>query len=112
MQEDKRSGFFFFLVKLLAKGSMSTMIIARHTQIRRILSRWHSSLWLKRPAEHFLKVFVKAVDLDISAVMGMGFLLYRGGIMFWADSVGSNYIYSRLNEWSNMYGGFFKPSSI
>lgn len=29
--------------------------------------------------------------------------------MFWADSLGSNYIYSRLEEWSKQYGGFFKP---
>ena len=29
--------------------------------------------------------------------------------MFWADSLGSKYIYSRLEEWSNLYGGFFKP---
>lgn len=54
-------------------------------------------------------IAVKAADLDIAAVMGMGFPPYRGGIMFWADSLGSKYIYSRLEEWSNMYGGFFKP---
>ncbi|CAK9145592.1 unnamed protein product [Ilex paraguariensis] len=54
-------------------------------------------------------IAVKAADLDISAVMGMGFPPYRGGIMFWADSLGSKYIYSRLAEWSNMYGEFFKP---
>lgn len=29
--------------------------------------------------------------------------------MFWADSLGSKYIYSRLEEWSKQYGGFFKP---
>lgn len=29
--------------------------------------------------------------------------------MFWADSLGSTYICSRLEEWSNMYGGFFEP---
>ena len=29
--------------------------------------------------------------------------------MFWADSIGSKYICSRLEEWSNKYGGFFKP---
>ena len=29
--------------------------------------------------------------------------------MFWADSLGSKYIYSRLEEWSKHYGGFFKP---
>ena len=29
--------------------------------------------------------------------------------MFWADSLGSKYIYSRLEEWSKQYGGFFRP---
>lgn len=54
-------------------------------------------------------IAVKAADLDIASVMGMGFPPYRGGIMFWADSLGSKYIYSRLEEWSKLYGGFFKP---
>ncbi|XP_059647782.1 glyoxysomal fatty acid beta-oxidation multifunctional protein MFP-a [Cornus florida] len=54
-------------------------------------------------------IAVKAADLDIAAVMGMGFPPYRGGIMFWADSLGSEYICSRLEEWSSMYGEFFKP---
>lgn len=38
-------------------------------------------------------------------------LFIRGGIMFWADSLGSKYICSRLEQWSNLYGGFFKPCS-
>ncbi|KAI8012326.1 hypothetical protein LOK49_LG06G03391 [Camellia lanceoleosa] len=55
-------------------------------------------------------IAVKASDLDIAAVMGMGFPPYRGGIMFWADSLGSKYICSKLEKWSNVYdGGFFKP---
>ncbi|KAF1887213.1 hypothetical protein Lal_00040813 [Lupinus albus] len=54
-------------------------------------------------------ISVKADDLDISAVMGMGFPPYRGGIIFWADSLGSEYIYSRLEKWSELYGEFFKP---
>ncbi|KAJ0603938.1 putative isomerase, Enoyl-CoA hydratase, 3-hydroxyacyl-CoA dehydrogenase [Helianthus annuus] len=54
-------------------------------------------------------IAVKAADLDIAGVMGMGFPPYRGGVMFWGDSVGSKYIYERLNEWSNLYGDFFKP---
>ncbi|OIT37053.1 PREDICTED: glyoxysomal fatty acid beta-oxidation multifunctional protein MFP-a [Nicotiana attenuata] len=56
-------------------------------------------------------IAVKASDLDISAVMGMGFPPYRGGIIFWADTLGSKYICSRLDEWSRMYGDFFKPCS-
>lgn len=54
-------------------------------------------------------IAVKAADLDIAGVMGMGFPPYRGGVMFWADTVGSKYIYGRLEEWSKTYGGFFKP---
>ncbi|XVF66199.1 hypothetical protein PTKIN_Ptkin10aG0016400 [Pterospermum kingtungense] len=57
-------------------------------------------------------IAVKAADLDIAAVMGMGFPPYRGGIMFWADSLGSKYIYSRLDKWSKMYGEFFKPCAF
>ncbi|XP_044499625.1 glyoxysomal fatty acid beta-oxidation multifunctional protein MFP-a-like isoform X1 [Mangifera indica] len=57
-------------------------------------------------------IAVKAADLDISAVMGMGFPPYRGGIMFWADSLGSKYIYSSLEEWSKLYGEFFKPCAF
>ncbi|KAH7844922.1 hypothetical protein Vadar_033231 [Vaccinium darrowii] len=57
-------------------------------------------------------IAVKAADLDIAAVMGMGFPPYRGGIMFWADSLGSKYICSRLEEWSNTYGEFFKPCTF
>ncbi|XP_059433946.1 glyoxysomal fatty acid beta-oxidation multifunctional protein MFP-a-like [Corylus avellana] len=54
-------------------------------------------------------IAVKAADLDIAAVIAMGFPPYRGGIMYWADSLGANYICSRLEEWSETYGDFFKP---
>ncbi|KAL6989975.1 hypothetical protein U1Q18_015727 [Sarracenia purpurea var. burkii] len=54
-------------------------------------------------------IAVKASDLDIASIMGMGFPPYRGGILFWADTFGSKYISSRLEEWSNIYGGFYKP---
>lgn len=54
-------------------------------------------------------IAVKAADLDIAGVMGMGFPPYRGGIMFWGDKLGSKYVYSRLEEWSKLYGEFFKP---
>ncbi|KAE8076784.1 hypothetical protein FH972_015411 [Carpinus fangiana] len=56
-------------------------------------------------------IAVKAADLDIAAVIAMGFPPYRGGIMYWADSLGSNYICSRLEEWSETYGDIFKPCS-
>ena len=30
--------------------------------------------------------------------------------MFWGDSVGVERIYSKLKQWSSLYGNFYKPS--
>jgi hypothetical protein len=35
----------------------------------------------------------------------------RGGIMFWADSIGAKYIHAKLEEWTKQYDSFFKPCS-
>jgi len=57
-------------------------------------------------------VVVRASDLDIASVLGMSFPSYRGGIVFWADSVGSGYIFTKLKKWAELYGSFFKPSGF
>ncbi|WVZ76935.1 hypothetical protein U9M48_024849 [Paspalum notatum var. saurae] len=56
-------------------------------------------------------VVIRASDLDIASVLGMGFPKYRGGLVFWADTVGAPYIHSKLSKWAETYGAFFKPSS-
>ncbi|XP_042399366.1 peroxisomal fatty acid beta-oxidation multifunctional protein-like [Zingiber officinale] len=56
-------------------------------------------------------VVIQASDLDIASVLGMSFPKYRGGIVFWADSVGSGNIYAKLNKWADTYGDFFRPSA-
>ncbi|KAI3495857.1 hypothetical protein L1887_38203 [Cichorium endivia] len=55
-------------------------------------------------------IVVKASDLDIASVFGMSFPSYRGGIVFWADVVGSKHIYTSLKKWYEKYGNFYKPS--
>ncbi|QCD92089.1 enoyl-CoA hydratase/3-hydroxyacyl-CoA dehydrogenase [Vigna unguiculata] len=55
-------------------------------------------------------VAIRASDLDIASVLGMSFPNYRGGIVFWADLVGGNHIYTSLKKWTQLYGNFFKPS--
>ncbi|WVZ98184.1 hypothetical protein U9M48_043653 [Paspalum notatum var. saurae] len=55
------------------------------------------------------QIALKASDLDVASIMGMGFPSYRGGVMFWADSLGAKYVYNRLEAWSKDYGEFFKP---
>ncbi|KAI3701455.1 hypothetical protein L6452_26547 [Arctium lappa] len=55
-------------------------------------------------------IVVRVADLDIASVLGMGFPSQRGGIIFWADLVGSKHIYTSLKNWSEKYGNFYKPS--
>ncbi|KAF8094314.1 hypothetical protein N665_0365s0002 [Sinapis alba] len=55
-------------------------------------------------------VVIRASDLDVASVLGMSFPSYRGGLLFWADTVGPKYIYERLKRLSETYGAFFKPS--
>ncbi|KAL6984789.1 Altered inheritance of mitochondria protein 1 [Sarracenia purpurea var. burkii] len=57
-------------------------------------------------------VVVRASDLDVASVLGMSFPSYRGGIVFWADTVGPKHIYTSLKKWSELYGSFFKPSKF
>jgi len=57
-------------------------------------------------------VVVRASDLDVASVLGMSFPSYRGGIVFWADTVGPKHIYTSLKKWSEVYGTFYKPSKF
>lgn len=57
-------------------------------------------------------VVVRTSDLDIASVRGMSFPSYRGGIVFWADTVGPKRIYTSLKKWSELYGNFYKPSKF
>lgn len=57
-------------------------------------------------------VVTELASLDIASVLGMGFPPYRGGIIFWADGLGTVYILDRLKQWWLLYGDVYKPSSL
>ena len=57
-------------------------------------------------------IVAKPSDLDVAAVLGMGFPPFRGGIVKWADTVGAPRIATRLAEWAAVYGPFFAPSDF
>ncbi|XAR58418.1 3-hydroxybutyryl-CoA epimerase [Bertholletia excelsa] len=57
-------------------------------------------------------ITVKASDIDVASVLGMGFPSYslaQGRNHFWANNIGSRHICSKLEDWSMMYGEVFKP---
>ncbi|XP_068647355.1 peroxisomal fatty acid beta-oxidation multifunctional protein-like [Aristolochia californica] len=56
------------------------------------------------------EIVVRASDLDIASVLGMSFPSYRGGLVFWGDSIGASHIYTCLKKWADLYGSFYRPS--
>ncbi|EFJ32812.1 hypothetical protein SELMODRAFT_439712 [Selaginella moellendorffii] len=57
------------------------------------------------------KIVIRASDLDVASVLGMGFPAFRGGIAFWGHTVGLHYILVRLQQWHSHYGSIFRPTS-
>lgn len=54
-------------------------------------------------------IAIRASDIDVASVMGMGFPAYRGGIMKWADSLGAKAICDKLTAWSTVHGAVYAP---
>lgn len=49
-------------------------------------------------------------DLDLAMIMGTGFPPFRGGLLRYADSLGSNYIVQELELYASRFGKRFTPS--
>ena len=43
---------------------------------------------------------------------GFGFPRYRGGLMYWADTIGAPMILERISEWHARYGARWAPSAL
>jgi enoyl-CoA hydratase/3-hydroxyacyl-CoA dehydrogenase len=56
-------------------------------------------------------IAIRASDIDVASVMGMGFPAYRGGVMKYADMVGAGAIVEKLNQWSKVFGPMYEPCS-
>ena len=54
----------------------------------------------------------RASDIDVMWLYGFGFPRYRGGLMFWADTIGSKEIYEQIVRWHNELGARWKPSEL
>jgi 3-hydroxyacyl-CoA dehydrogenase/enoyl-CoA hydratase/3-hydroxybutyryl-CoA epimerase len=51
-----------------------------------------------------------ANQIDLGTVMGMGFPPFRGGLLHYANSLGTKKVYSSLLEFHKQYGERYKPS--
>ncbi len=59
------------------------------------------------------KIAIRASDIDVIWVYGYGWPVYRGGPMFWADSIGLRALRDRMLEFKKATGdGFWTPASL
>jgi 3-hydroxyacyl-CoA dehydrogenase len=55
---------------------------------------------------------LRAVDIDIMYINGYGFPAYRGGPMWYADTVGLKKVYDRINEFHRTHGELWEPAPL
>jgi 3-hydroxyacyl-CoA dehydrogenase len=58
------------------------------------------------------KLAIRASDIDVIWVYGYGWPVYRGGPMFWADSLGLAAIRDRMLEFQRQHGEAWKPAAL
>jgi 3-hydroxyacyl-CoA dehydrogenase/enoyl-CoA hydratase/3-hydroxybutyryl-CoA epimerase len=54
------------------------------------------------------KIVESPAKLDLAMIMGTGFPPFRGGLLKWADSLGTKYVADQLDVYSAKYGRRFK----
>jgi 3-hydroxyacyl-CoA dehydrogenase len=55
---------------------------------------------------------LRSVDIDIVYIYGYGFPAFRGGPMFYADSIGLKKVYDRVCQFEKEQGFWWKPSPL
>ena len=55
---------------------------------------------------------LRASDIDMVWVTGYGWPVYRGGPMFYADTIGAKTVLDRMAQWEREIGPEFKPSEL
>jgi 3-hydroxyacyl-CoA dehydrogenase len=55
---------------------------------------------------------IRSSDIDIVWINGYGWPVYRGGPMFYGDTVGLDKVLAKMKEWQSQMGDAFKPSTL
>jgi 3-hydroxyacyl-CoA dehydrogenase len=55
---------------------------------------------------------LRAVDIDIIYIYGYGFPAYRGGPMWYADTVGLEKVYARICQFHQQFGSLWEPAPL
>lgn len=57
-------------------------------------------------------IALRASDIDLIYINGYGFPVYRGGPMFYADTVGLKNVYDSMCRYAEKHGDYWKPAPL
>ena len=57
-------------------------------------------------------IALRAADIDVIYVYGYGFPAYRGGPMWYADTVGLKTVLERVRQFEREHGPAWKPAAV
>jgi 3-hydroxyacyl-CoA dehydrogenase len=57
-------------------------------------------------------IALRAVDIDMLYILGYGYPAYRGGPMWYADTVGLKKVYERVREFEKEHGSLWTPAPL
>jgi 3-hydroxyacyl-CoA dehydrogenase len=97
---------------LIVKASKEAGIERRAVSDQEILERCMYAL-VNEAAEILEEgIALRASDIDIVYVYGYGFPRYRGGPMFYADTVGLDKVYQAVKRYHEVHGQFWTPAPL
>jgi 3-hydroxyacyl-CoA dehydrogenase len=97
---------------LIVKASKEAGIERRAVSDQEILERCMYAL-VNEAAEILEEgIALRAGDIDIVYVYGYGFPRYRGGPMFYADTVGLDKVYEAVKRYHEVHGQFWTPAPL
>ncbi|MBI2424297.1 MAG: enoyl-CoA hydratase/isomerase family protein [Candidatus Hydrogenedentes bacterium] len=57
-------------------------------------------------------IALRSSDIDVIYIYGYGFPVFRGGPMFYADTIGLDKVYARVCEFHKQHGGLWAPAPL
>ena len=97
---------------LIVKASKEAGIERRQVSDQQILERCMYAL-INEGAEILEEgIALRASDIDVVYIYGYGFPRYRGGPMFYADTVGLDKVYESVERFHQAHGEFWKPAPL
>ncbi|PWT75094.1 MAG: 3-hydroxyacyl-CoA dehydrogenase [Proteobacteria bacterium] len=98
--------------ELIVKAAKEAGIQRRQVSDQEILERCMYALINEGAKILEEGIALRASDIDIVYIYGYGFPRYRGGPMFYADTVGLDKVYESVQRFHREHGEFWKPSAL